>query len=119
MTEANKEAIQREKRQRTEDYRQRIPIEGKFGQGKNGYNLNQIKAKTQKTSESWIAAIFFIMNLLVLSRIWDFLAQNKRKPRDSFITTMKDIINRTGLAALLAKLRIYSPGWFLGYFVFE
>jgi hypothetical protein len=119
MTQANKEAIQQEKRQRTEDYRQRIPIEGKFGQGKNGYNLNQIKAKTQKTSESWIAAIFFIMNLLVLSRIWDFLAQNKWKPRDSFIITVKNIINRTGLAALSAKLGIYSPGWFLGYFVFE
>lgn len=42
----------------------RNQIEGKFGQGKNGYNLNQIRARLQKTSESWVACIFFIMNLI-------------------------------------------------------
>ncbi|MBK8150251.1 MAG: transposase [Acidobacteria bacterium] len=39
-------------------YRQRIPIEGKFGQGKNHYGLDKIKAKTCKTSEAWIRSIF-------------------------------------------------------------
>lgn len=68
VTEINKAQRQQEKKQRTEDYRQRIPIEGKFGQGKNGYGLNLIKAKTRATSEAWIAAIFFVMNLLVLSK---------------------------------------------------
>lgn len=43
-------------------------IEGKFGQGKNGYCLNNIRAKLQKTSESWIAAIFFMMNLIKFSK---------------------------------------------------
>ena len=38
-------------------------VEGKFGEGKNGYNLNKIKAKLKATSASWIAAIFFVMNL--------------------------------------------------------
>jgi len=42
---------------------ERNHIEGKFGQGKNGYNLNKIRAKLKKTSESWISCIFFIMNL--------------------------------------------------------
>jgi hypothetical protein len=37
----------------------RNQIESKFGQGKNGYNLNKVRARTSKTSESWIAAIFF------------------------------------------------------------
>jgi len=69
-TEANKAQLQQEKNQRRDDYRQRIPIEGKFGQGKNGYDLNLIKAKTRQTSEAWIAAIFFVMNLLVLSKLW-------------------------------------------------
>ncbi len=43
---------------------ERNQIEGKFGQGKNGYNMNQISARLQKTSESWVACIFFIMNLI-------------------------------------------------------
>lgn len=64
MTEENKEEIKEERRQRKQEYRERIPIEGKFGQGKNGYNLNIIKAKLQDTSESWINSIFFVMNLI-------------------------------------------------------
>lgn len=43
---------------------ERNQVEGKFGQGKNGYNLNKIRARLQKTSESWVACIFFIMNLI-------------------------------------------------------
>ncbi len=42
----------------------RNQVEGKFGQGKNGYNLNKVRARTSRTSESWIAAIFFVMNLI-------------------------------------------------------
>ncbi|MCP4071981.1 MAG: transposase [Hyphomicrobiales bacterium] len=57
------------RRQRQQDYRERIPIEGKFGQGKNGYNLNYIRARTSKTSESWIRSIFLVMNLLVPFRL--------------------------------------------------
>jgi hypothetical protein len=49
----------------------RNQVEGKFGQGKNGYNLNKVRARTSKTSESWIAAIFFLMNLIKFSK--DFL----------------------------------------------
>ena len=56
------------RRQRKQDYRERIPIEGKFGQGKNGYDLNYIRARTAKTSEAWIRSIFLVMNLLVLIR---------------------------------------------------
>jgi IS5 family transposase len=46
----------------------RNQVEGKFGQGKNGYNLNKIRARAQGTSESWIAAIFFVMNLIKFSK---------------------------------------------------
>ncbi|MEL6987905.1 MAG: IS5 family transposase [Bacteroidota bacterium] len=41
----------------------RSQIEGKFGQGKNGYNLRTIRARLDMTSKSWIAAIFFVMNI--------------------------------------------------------
>ena len=45
---------------------QRNHIEGKFGQGKRGYHLNNIKARLPETSESWINAIFLVMNLTKL-----------------------------------------------------
>jgi hypothetical protein len=44
------------------------PIEGKFGQGKNGYRLNYIRAKRANTSFAWINSIFLVMNLLILER---------------------------------------------------
>lgn len=61
--ESKKESYYK-KRKRKKEATARNHIEGKFGQGKNGYKLNQIRATLQKTSESWIAAIFFIMNLI-------------------------------------------------------
>ena len=74
-TAANRAQLREEKRQRREEYRQRIPIEGKFGQGKNGYGLNRIQAKTSATSAAWINSIFLVMNLLVLQRF--FCARKK------------------------------------------
>ena len=68
VTEDNREELQRLKAQRREEYLQRIPIEGKFGQGKNGYRLNYIRAKRADTSVAWINSIFLVMNLLVLLR---------------------------------------------------
>lgn len=52
------------KNKKRKEAAERNHIEGKFGQGKNGYNLNKIRARLQKTSESWVACIFFIMNLI-------------------------------------------------------
>jgi hypothetical protein len=65
----NAEEIKKARAQRKQDARERIPIEGKFGQGKNGYRLNYIRARTMKTAEAWIRSIFLVMNLLILSRI--------------------------------------------------
>ena len=48
---------------------ERNHIEGKFGQGKNGYNLNEIRARLKETSESWIACIFIVMNLIHYEKI--------------------------------------------------
>ena len=54
---------------------ERNHIEGKFGQGKSKYKLNKIMARLAQTSESWIGAIFFVMNILKLSKeyFWLFL----------------------------------------------
>ena len=70
VTEANQEEQKRLKAQRREEYLQRIPIEGKFGQGKNGYRLNYIRAKRADTSFAWINSIFLVMNLQILLRIF-------------------------------------------------
>ena len=56
--------------ERREEYLQRIPIEGKFGQGKNGYRLSYIRAKRADTSYAWINSIFLVMNLLILARFF-------------------------------------------------
>lgn len=48
---------------------ERNPIEGKFGQAKTGYGLNRIKARLQGTSESWIATIILVLNLVKLAGV--------------------------------------------------
>ena len=47
---------------------ERNPVEGKFGQAKVGYGMNNIMAKLQSTSESWIGSIIMELNLVKLMR---------------------------------------------------
>ena len=70
VTPGNKEELKMLKVQRREDYRQRIPIEGKFGQGKSAYGLSYIRAKRADTSAAWINSIFLVMNLLILLEVF-------------------------------------------------
>lgn len=58
-----------QKRKRKKVINQRNRVEGKFGQGKRGYGLNNIRAKRMDTSESWINSIFFVMNLVNLIKV--------------------------------------------------
>ena len=51
---------------------ERNHIEGKFGQGKTKYKLNNIMAKLENTSESWIAAIIFVMNIIKMAKDYLF-----------------------------------------------
>lgn len=46
---------------------ERNPVEGKFGQAKTAYGLNRIRARLQNTSESWIASIILVLNLVKLA----------------------------------------------------
>ena len=57
-----------EKREHKEKSKRRNWIEGKFGEGKRAYGLGLVMAKTQKTSESWIAMVIFVMNIARLLR---------------------------------------------------
>ncbi|MEX0994971.1 MAG: IS5 family transposase [Balneolaceae bacterium] len=58
-----------QKRKRRKERNQRNLVEGKIGQGKNGYGLGCIKARRQDTAESWMGAIFFVMNLVTLMKV--------------------------------------------------
>ncbi len=58
-------AYQRSKRK--QEHNERNQIEGKIGQGKQGYGLNQIKTKTSETAASWIGCIIFVMNIIQFS----------------------------------------------------
>jgi hypothetical protein len=46
---------------------ERNPVEGKFGQAKTAYGLNNIKARLKETSQSWIASIILVLNLIKLA----------------------------------------------------
>jgi len=56
-----------ERRQCHQDELDRIPIEGKFGQGKRRFSLNRILARLPETSACWIGMVFFVMNLIKLA----------------------------------------------------
>ena len=66
------ELTEYQKRKRKKEYNERNQIEGKFGQAKQAYSLNDIKAKLSNTSHSWIGAIIFITNLVKLAELYDF-----------------------------------------------
>lgn len=61
-----------EKRKRKKEFNERNQVEGKFGQAKQGYGLNNIKAKLGNTSHSWIGAILFVTNLVKFAELNNF-----------------------------------------------
>ena len=96
VTKANQEELKRLKAQRREEYLHRIPIEGKFGQVKNGYRLNYIRAKLPKTSAVWINSIFLVMNLLILLRAFFALCRQRAVQATAVIgAIIQQIIART------------------------
>ena len=46
----------------------RNPIQGKFGREKVSYGMDRIKARLKDTSESWVAMILVVLNLVTLAR---------------------------------------------------
>jgi hypothetical protein len=105
-TSRNKQQLKQEKARRRADYIQRIPIEGKFGQGKNGYRLNYIRAKRADTSVAWINSIFLVMNLAVLLRLFFSLCKRGGNTLQKWICNwlgsgiMGWLIHRTGYEQL-------------------
>jgi len=69
QTPENAKELKQIRKQRRLDERVRIPIEGKFGQGKNGCRLNQIRARLASTDQAWVRTIFLVMNLAALAKL--------------------------------------------------
>lgn len=57
------EKTARQKRKERKEYAERNHIEGRIGNAKQALSLNQIKAKLKDTSQTWIAATIFVLNL--------------------------------------------------------
>lgn len=62
-TSENTQDLRDRKLQQRQDELDRIPIEGKFGQGKRRFSLNRVMTKLADTSETAIAIVFIVMNL--------------------------------------------------------
>ena len=73
---SKKKAIRNQARQ---DEIDRIPIEGKFGQGKRRFGLSRIMCKLSQTSETAIAITFLVMNLEKWLKVFIFLFSNPAK----------------------------------------
>ena len=59
---------------------ERNPVEGKFGQAKTAYGLDRIKARLSNTSQSWVASIILVLNLVHLAEVallWKLVKQLK------------------------------------------
>ena len=67
-----KELTKYQKQKRKKEYAERNAVEGKFGQAKQAYNLNEIKAKLKNTSETWVGAIFFVVNCVKFAELNGF-----------------------------------------------
>ncbi len=48
---------------------ERNPVEGKFGQAKTAYGLDRVKARLSNTTESWVASIILVLNLVHLAEV--------------------------------------------------
>lgn len=81
-----------EKRLIRTETRLRSQIEGKFGEGKRKYDLDLVKTKTMHTSESWIAAVFFVMNLAHWMRL-DFVASFLKAILSRILNNFKELFN--------------------------
>ncbi len=80
-------------KQKKQKARQRSEVEGKFGEGKRGYNLDCVKAKRPTTSESRIGAVFFVMNIAHWMRV-------------IFLSFFKNVVMWPGKEKILTKYQL-------------
>lgn len=91
---------------------ERNPIEGKFGQAKNGYGMNRIRARLRHTSQSWIASIILVLNLVKLAGMalpclsfsaWQELKNQFRNTTRQILDILKTQNQPKGLSGLVLR----------------
>ena len=61
-----------QRRKAKKEHNERNQIEGRFGQAKQAYGLNNIKAKLADTSYAWIGPVIFVTNLVKFAQLNNF-----------------------------------------------
>jgi len=80
---------------------ERNQIEGKLGQGKRGYGLNNIRVRLSTTSNSWMKTIIFVMNLI--RHVRDFSLSFLHSP---LVNLMK--VGNLNWYPVMTQLKIYA-----------
>ncbi|MDA3953787.1 MAG: IS5 family transposase [Bacteroidales bacterium] len=80
-----------QRRKRIKEFHERNHVEGKFGQAKRGYNMNNIQARRRDTSESWISCIIFVLNIIQLQKIFFIFIKSKKIIAKRFEKLMFDL----------------------------
>jgi len=87
---------------------ERNPVEGKFGQAKTAYGLGKIRARLKETSESWIASVILVLNLVKLARTVPYCLYGKYvKKIISLFNTQFGLDFRLRLFVKLSRFRKY------------
>ncbi len=95
----NKDKLKADRQQQYQDEIARIPVEGKFGQGKRRFGLKLIMTKLAATSASAICLGFIVMNLEKILRDISFF----------YYYLLALLSARTAKAALSSRTRNYNP----------
>ena len=91
----NSKQYKRRKKRLKRESKERNAIEGKFGEGKRGYNMGLIKTQTAETSETWVG-----MNVLVMN-----IAKAFRKLEQFFIFQIYFNLNTGNIAIFIFTIK--------------
>lgn len=94
---------------------ERNPVEGKFGQAKTAYGLDNIRARLKNTSESWIACIFLVLNLVKLAGVAP-LCLLAKKIYGSFSALLRAAVYMNQVLKAWIMPTTYAQKW--GYWAF-
>jgi transposase, IS5 family len=90
---------------------ERNPVEGKFGQAKTAYGLGRIRARLKETSESWIASIILVLNLVKLAGAVPYYLYRRYSAKIShtLILILAQILWKVIFKNYLPLARIFNP----------
>ena len=71
---------------------ERNPIEGKFGQAKTAYGLDRVKARLFNTSESWVATIILVLNLVKLAELVQYCLKFSKWTLNFFLNKIEEYL---------------------------